>query len=635
MSSSNEPPGYACLVLQDWDARALNVQLPTGLRPALKVTKGEEVFVFQTQVRADSSWGYTQRPEGNEFKRGWVPLNILKKGNRVVEPLPIELPAAHQTFAQNPNNLASENVLQETLRDLWRSVKASETALKNVIPSMSEKSIGILFHQRAHEYGDCVYNALLGQARTIMSNGNFSVETLRTLPQVSAQWPKQAGIYMILYEIPAGIRVGGVTYTTIIYIGQTIGFQGRKSAHIQNKESKNSIHYRLARQAQNMVMVPLLLLPQGPVPHSFLDIAEFSLVCLMRSWYALLFRPAETSVIGSYALDYDACLAFSGLMREVSQRTGWNPGRTYGVNWHTPICTHPRADSQWTSWYDRNDETYVYRTRKKLMVRASATEIYWQAERKIGIPTALAREAGFQNGQSVHLVVEVKKRGNEYLTHPFRFVRYPPMIGPNPELEKLRSLAVQIQWLDNQGQWKAYYLERQRTWTPLGNTGIPEIYRQALFILCNVEQTVYTNPPVWTMSTAPARIHYLRYDHLAQKMVLQVIQPQQKAWPPDNTMAQNTQRLLQQFPAGPNADTLVGQRPANPRSFYGTSRTMPCTFSRGHDELINEFIYGNALQELGVAPHMARAGQPMAHDLDRAPFNPDIEAEGQGELADI
>ncbi|PTD03927.1 hypothetical protein HYE67_003223 [Fusarium culmorum] len=623
--------GFACDVRENWDPQALNIRLPNGLSPALRVRKGEHVFVFKTVVHPTMDLGYVHRALGASHQRGWVPLRVLDKGVPVAPlPLPIELPAATQVFTQNASNSGQEqpaNVLQDTLQDLWRSIKASEADLRNIIPGISDKSSRILFHRHAHDYGDLVYNSISPDALTIMGS-DFG-----------------------------GVTIGGTTYRIALYIGQTIDFQRRLHQHQQDAQTKNSAHYRLARKAGTMRMVPIILRPGGNIPDSFLDIAEFSMVCLFRTWFSALFRPSETSAVGAYATDFDACIAFSSLMRDVSLRTGWAPGRTYGVNWHTPIQTSPRADFQWTSWYLEGKDSYAYRTRRQIRIHPKTVEIHWQSGRDITIPVALAREAGFEHNQSIHLVVEIKKRNGEYLTHPFRFVRYPPQIGLNPELEKLRSMAVRIEWVDEQGNWKSYYLERQRIWTPLANSNIPEIFRQALFIMCNVEQTVFNNPPAWTLPTAPARINFLRYNHMQQKLVVEVRPVRQRQWPPDNTIAQNTQRLEQMFP--PGSDTIIGERPG--KAFLGNTRTAcdlcfsqatttkcqydstthtcqncrclnrPCTFSRSGN-LIQDFIYGERLEELGLAPHMARSGS-MTSDMEEASFDPNIEEEEHANLA--
>ncbi|CEF83286.1 hypothetical protein SNK05_008102 [Fusarium graminearum] len=114
--------GFACDVLEDWDPRALNISLPKGLSPALRVRRGDHVFVFKTVVHPTMDLGYTHRAPGASHQRGWVPLRILDKGAPVAPlPLPIELPAATQIFTQNASNADQEqpaNVLQDTLQDL-------------------------------------------------------------------------------------------------------------------------------------------------------------------------------------------------------------------------------------------------------------------------------------------------------------------------------------------------------------------------------------------------------------------------------------------------------------------------------------------------------------------------------------
>ncbi|CAF3473395.1 unnamed protein product [Fusarium graminearum] len=524
---------------------------------------------------------------------------------------------------------------------------------------MSDHSSQILFHRRAHAYGDLVYNSIVPEARTIMGSGQFNLESLGNLRAVSPNWPTQAGVYLIIYEDFGGVTIGSTTYRIALYFGQTVQFYGRLNQHQQGAQTKTSAHYRLAKKAGTMRMVPIILSPGGNVPESFLDIAEFSMVCLFRTWFSALFRPSETSAVGAYATDFDACIAFSSLMRDVSLRTGWAPGRTYGVNWQTPILTHPRPDFQWTSWYLEGKDLYVYRTRRQIKISPGHVEIHWQSGREVSIPAAVAREAGFEHNQSIHLVVEIKKKNGEYLTHPFRFMRFPPQIGLNPELEKLRSMAVRIEWVNEQGNWKSYYLEREKTWQPMPNSTVPAIYRHALFIMCNVEQTVFNNPPAWTLPTAPARVNFLRYNHMQQKLVVEVRPLRHRQWPPDNTIAQNTQRLEHMFPPGPNSDTIIGERPG--KAFLGNFRTAcdlcfsqstttkcqydstthtcqncrrlnrPCTFSRSGN-LIQDFVYGQRLEELGIAPHMARSGS-MTNDMERAPFDPSIEEEEHANLA--
>jgi hypothetical protein len=399
-----------------------------------------------------------------------------------------------------------------------------------------------------------------------MGGGNFSVNHLRTLPQVSDNYPREPGIYVILYDDFGGVISGGTVYNTAIYVGQTINFQARLRNHQSQMDVNNtSIHYRLATKADRIRMVPILLQTDDmDVPNSFLDIAEFSMVCLLRSWYALLFNPNVPNAVGSYGIDYEGCLTFSRLMRQVQNRTNWNLSRTYGLNWNTPILKHPKADLNWTGWYSESLGMYVYRTRRNISIQPTQAKIRWHGYEELQVPLEVVQDAGFQHSQAIHLVVEVRKTKNgEYRTHPFRFVRFPPEIGRNPELEKQRSLAIQIQWLPNgETQWKQYYLERSRLWQPLSPTNpVLNIYRQGLMMLCSVEKTVYTNGPSWLPNTSPAHIQFLRYNHLEQKLVVETVQPRYIPWPQDNTMQQNEQRLLALFPPNTNPNTIIGRQP--------------------------------------------------------------------------
>ncbi|KAL6922312.1 hypothetical protein FSST1_006338 [Fusarium sambucinum] len=83
------------------------------------------------------------------------------------------------------------------------------------------------------------------------------------------------------------------TYRIALYFGQTVEFHRRLIQHQQRAQTKNSAHYRLARKAGIMIMVPIILSPGGNIPDHFLDIAEFSMTFTRRG-------PAVT---GTHALD--------------------------------------------------------------------------------------------------------------------------------------------------------------------------------------------------------------------------------------------------------------------------------------------------------------------------------------------
>lgn len=189
----------------------------------------------------------------------------------------------------------------------------------------------------------------------------------------------------------------------------------------------------------------------------------------------------------------------------------------------------------------------------------------------IHIPIDISRAASFQRGQSIHLIVEIHKDRDQYLNHAFRFVRFPPFIRRNTELEKLRSVAIKIQWLDQDGTWKERYLERTQLWGTMKalSSDILQMYRKGLMVLLDLEQRPYSNAPSWVLSRSPAPIQFLRYDHLSQKLVAENVRSTMAIWPQDNTIATNTARLQKMFPDGDT--TIVGPKPH--RMWFGRAST--------------------------------------------------------------
>ncbi|KAJ4094928.1 hypothetical protein NW761_005387 [Fusarium oxysporum] len=230
----------------------------------------------------------------------------------------------------------------------------------------------------------------------------------------------------------------------------------------------------LQKGVQRVDPLPIEL-PQrtSDVPANFIDIAEFSIVCLLKNWYTVLFSPNGSSAVGSYSGDFTACLTFSRLMRQ-----------------ETPVFKNPKAEEPWTSWYNPTKQVYVYRTRRVIHVSKDDMSIQWGSRMAVQIPLKVGQDAGFKHRQAVHLVVEVAKNTEgEYPAHPLRFVRFPPQIGRNSELEKLGSMAIMIQWLpEGETGWKQYYLERRQLCEHISKENPALfIYRMAMAVFCDVE----------------------------------------------------------------------------------------------------------------------------------------------------
>lgn len=372
---------------------------------------------------------------------------------------------------------------------------------------------------------------------------------------------------MIIYEDFGGRTLKGNTHHTAIYLGQTTHFQNRLSAHKSAAINGTGVsHYRLAAKAKTMRMIPLVMQKTGPVPDDFLDIAEFTMVCLFKSWFAALYNPSEANEVGAYANDFDACNLFSRLMDQVRASTGWALTPTYGLNWNTPILKNASREAPWTAWYETAKELYVYRTRRNVHYASDAGTytIFWHRYDRVQVPKEVFTAAGFKHGQAIHLVAEIHKRGSEYLDHPFRFIRLPPNIGKNSELEKIRAFALKIQWLpEGTTQWKECYLERTNIWTYFSNQAvILRVYQLGLSLLSDLEGVLYSGGPDWLSTYLSGRVQFLKYNHLEQKYTVENRELTRVQWPRDYTIQENTQRLIEMFPPARFPNTRIGSRPA-------------------------------------------------------------------------
>ncbi|KAF5680768.1 hypothetical protein FHETE_156 [Fusarium heterosporum] len=227
--------------------------------------------------------------------------------------------------------------------------------------------------------------------------------------------------------------------------------------------------------------------------------------------------------------------------------------------------------------------------------------------------------------------------------------RFPPEIGRNSELEKLRSLAIKIQWLpEGETKWKQYYLERQRLWEDISPT----------------EPTLvtYANAPSWVYATPPAKVYFLRYDHLNQKRVLEGVRYRNLTWPRDNTMEENKRRLIGMFPPDQNRDVIIGPKPG-PRFLLQNRNTCdlclsqrgttacnydaqdnscqccrslhrPCTWSKGVG-IISRMVFQEPLEELGIAVNVSRNEGSLITILEDPPFHPEVELEDHAQLLEV
>lgn len=67
--------------------------------------------------------------------------------------------------------------------------------------------------------------------------------------------------------------------------------------------------------------------------------------------------------MGSDARNYESEQAFSRLIDNVSTETSWNREPTLGLNRITPMFSATPEERVWVSWFDRDRQTYFFRTR--------------------------------------------------------------------------------------------------------------------------------------------------------------------------------------------------------------------------------------------------------------------------------
>lgn len=416
----------------------------------------------------------------------------------------------------------------------------------------------------------------------IMKNGRFDPRQLATsglVPEVGPEHRSKVGIYLRIYTDVQSNAVNLVRREyerprDAIYVGQTIDFQFRKTCHeggIAGRHHQSSNHYKVGRTAERRYMLPIMLFSTddpdiGSIGmRNILDVAELTAVCLFQSWYPLLLRDGSANITGSFIQDIQNASTCFGLMEEVRQRTGWSPKRLLGLNWLTPALEGSQMDEKiWISWYDPDRQAYLYRCRCRVTLRREGREGYvlFRGSHAITIPDDILKVANFTHGDPISMHVELQNDGTQYLPHDLPYARLPGVCR-NPEFERLRSMSIQLHWLDRQTNiWKGAVV--QRTILNLKvEEGEASTITQGMMLLSTLLQTSYRNAPAWMPSLGRATVRPLIYDHLEQNYTLGFSQAVAiRDWPPNNTPQENTARLRRMIPSASLRNTVFGVRPA-------------------------------------------------------------------------
>lgn len=91
---------------------------------------------------------------------GWVPLAVIRKGEKARKVLPIHVPTPPAPIPINPaTETPSANCLQETLRRFWDTIFNNQTVIEQGVAGLSEYAQSVLFAQYSPAYADMIYDS--------------------------------------------------------------------------------------------------------------------------------------------------------------------------------------------------------------------------------------------------------------------------------------------------------------------------------------------------------------------------------------------------------------------------------------------------------------------------------------------
>lgn len=422
--------------------------IPSGLFP--QAVQGEQGwgFTYRTvpgREGAPENWVWVVVCVGGTTRRGWVPIEKLRIGEFLRSPLPIQYAKAQPALPQLTHR-QTDSVLYRTMKGVWQMIKDNkETVLEPLggEPDGNEDAFGedtrdLLYGPETGRYVDLMYDSVVPELRNIMDNGTFSPRSFVNPPygtrvkQVTKDWPgdEWAVIYAMVTE---GVTHGLTkcvdppsTNNMAIYIGQSGRTPDRciipGNSHlwwIQNPQSGKTAlaeKYQIARTGRKTIWIPVVMIRKSHPALArlgwtkFLHIAELTFVTLLRTWNPLVLRPSTNPhELGSYARDYESAAIFRKFIDEVSRRTGWNPEPTLGMNWTTPIFSQMFWERAWISWYDRDRQSWVFRTRCTLVnthKKGKKDILYFSFganNRSMNLPTPVFDMGFLKPGDAIHL----------------------------------------------------------------------------------------------------------------------------------------------------------------------------------------------------------------------------------------
>ncbi|KAI3393499.1 hypothetical protein diail_4220 [Diaporthe ilicicola] len=160
---------------------------------------------------------------------------------------------------------------------------------------------------------------------------------------------------------------------------------------------------------------------------------------------------------------------------------------------------------------------------------------------RLYIPNEVQKEARLENGDTCHILVEIKcdEGFRNFRPHEVQYARVPPIAG-NREHEKLDSMGVTFEWCkeeNDETKWRGAALQRRHAHATIGNTNELTNVASSLNLFAILTQTVYSGPtPEWLLPYDHYAVKILKYNHGEQTYTLGSLRPNEVVWPPDNTV---------------------------------------------------------------------------------------------------
>lgn len=301
--------------------------------------------------------------------------------------------------------------------------------------------------------------------------------------------------------------------------------------------------------------------PSNINTHKLLAFAENTLVCLMCSWNSRLISGGENvGNLSAAGLYFRVALIYSGFCKRVFQATGWTLRDVGGLNWSTPILeindTHEKTI--WTGVFipsSRNFEkgkTYMKQFRRTPVTllakkRSNHTydtlsiQLYHKPSGSAGqrilitIPKEDVEQYKLKMGMKVNVVVEIRLDGKP---HPTPYARF-PAIGPFPDWPNLNTLAIILEWKDENDKdkaWKSLPIQTSFLFNkPKKNEvgyGKPEApflagpYKKVSALVSGLMNYQWTGTPAyWSYPSSFMRVQDCYADHYTQTLEITTAKP--------------------------------------------------------------------------------------------------------------